>query len=306
MDLKQIEYILTIAEEGNITRAAEKLYISQSALNQQLLKLEKELGTQLFLRSHNVLTLTPAGQIYIDSAKKVKMIKRDTYNRIYDTISSEKASLKIGLPPSRGFTMLMNIYPALHERWPNLIVIPTEMNVRSQQEAIENGEIDIGFVTIADQEKTKDHYVDLCKEEIIVIAPKMYPFTEYSTTTKSDLPEVDFRKFKEEPVALMNPESTLRNIIDRIFSRYDMTPHILFETSSTTSTVNMVELGLCFALIPKYYLKKCDRDKVAAFSLKEHPYWNLSILYRKDSYLSDGAHTFINLALQYWKKELSF
>ena len=50
MDLKQIEYILKIAEEQNITHAAEKLFITQSALNQQLLKLEKELGTPLFYR----------------------------------------------------------------------------------------------------------------------------------------------------------------------------------------------------------------------------------------------------------------
>ena len=47
MDLRQIQYIVAIAEENNITRAAEKLYITQSALNQQLLKLEKELGVQL-------------------------------------------------------------------------------------------------------------------------------------------------------------------------------------------------------------------------------------------------------------------
>ena len=53
MDLKQIEYILKIAEENNITHAAEKLFITQPALNQQLLKLEKELGTPLFHRSRS-------------------------------------------------------------------------------------------------------------------------------------------------------------------------------------------------------------------------------------------------------------
>lgn len=51
MELKQLEYIVKIAEERNVTKAAEKMYITQSALNQQLLKLEKELGSQLFYRS---------------------------------------------------------------------------------------------------------------------------------------------------------------------------------------------------------------------------------------------------------------
>lgn len=51
MDLLHLEYMIKIAEENNITKAAQKLFITQSALNQQLLKLEKELGTQLFVRS---------------------------------------------------------------------------------------------------------------------------------------------------------------------------------------------------------------------------------------------------------------
>ena len=66
MDLKQIEYIVKIADENNITRAAEKLFITQSALNQQLLKLEKELGIQLFYRSRTDWHPTEAGLVYLE------------------------------------------------------------------------------------------------------------------------------------------------------------------------------------------------------------------------------------------------
>ena len=59
MDTKQIEYIIKIADEGSITRAAEKLFITQSALSQQLQKLEKELGAPLFVRNKSDWTLTP-------------------------------------------------------------------------------------------------------------------------------------------------------------------------------------------------------------------------------------------------------
>ena len=74
MDLKQIEYILKIAEEQNITHAAEKLFITQSALNQQLLKLEKELGTPLFYRSRTDWHPTPATIRFTISAKHRKVI----------------------------------------------------------------------------------------------------------------------------------------------------------------------------------------------------------------------------------------
>ena len=68
MDLKQIEYIIAISEEHSITRAGEKLFITQSALNQQLQKLEKELGTPLFYRSRTDWHPTPAGEIYLNAA----------------------------------------------------------------------------------------------------------------------------------------------------------------------------------------------------------------------------------------------
>lgn len=110
MDTKQIEYILKIAEENNITKAAEKLFITQSALNQQLLKLEKELGTPLFHRSRTNWRLTEAGEIYIEGAKAALQIKNTTYNRIYDVVSARKGHLTIGLTPGRGLRMFTSIY----------------------------------------------------------------------------------------------------------------------------------------------------------------------------------------------------
>lgn len=87
---RQLEYILKIAEENNITRAAEKLYISQSALNQQLLKLERELGCQLFSRSRTDWHLTRAGEIYIEGAKRALFLKKETYLKIHDVMESQK------------------------------------------------------------------------------------------------------------------------------------------------------------------------------------------------------------------------
>ena len=71
MDLRQIENIIAIEQEQSISRAAEKLFLTQSALNQQLLKLEKELGTPLFHRSRSNWRLTEAGEIYVRNAKQI-------------------------------------------------------------------------------------------------------------------------------------------------------------------------------------------------------------------------------------------
>lgn len=76
MELQQIRYILAIAEEKNITKAAEKLFVSQSALSQQLLKLEQELGTPLFERGGRILELTEAGRIYVNTAEAVLNVEK--------------------------------------------------------------------------------------------------------------------------------------------------------------------------------------------------------------------------------------
>ena len=102
MDLKQIEYMVKIADEKSITRAAEKLFLTQSALNQQLLRLERELGVQLFKRTKSDWAPTPAGEIYLEGARDILGIRRRTYNRISDLANTKKGYLSIGFTPGRG------------------------------------------------------------------------------------------------------------------------------------------------------------------------------------------------------------
>ena len=70
MDVKYLNYILAIANRHNMTKAAEDLFVSQSSLSQYLSRLEQELGTPLFVRSKNELSLTPAGTLYVEAAKR--------------------------------------------------------------------------------------------------------------------------------------------------------------------------------------------------------------------------------------------
>ena len=90
MDLKQIEYILKIAEMKNVSQASKELFISQSALNQQLLKLEKELGAPLFFRDRNNWELTPTGELYVKGAREILQIKKNTYNQIEDELGTAR------------------------------------------------------------------------------------------------------------------------------------------------------------------------------------------------------------------------
>lgn len=75
MDTRHLQYILTIAQKQNMTKAAEELYISQSSLSQYLAKLEQEIGVPLFERTRSRMLLTPAGELYVKAAQRVLSIE---------------------------------------------------------------------------------------------------------------------------------------------------------------------------------------------------------------------------------------
>ncbi|MCC8126493.1 MAG: LysR family transcriptional regulator [Clostridiales bacterium] len=299
MDTKQIEYILKIAEENNITKAADKLFITQSALNQQLLKLEKELGTPLFHRSRTNWRLTEAGRIYIEGAKEALQIKKTTYNRIYDVVNAKKGSLTIGLTPGRGLRLFTEIYPELHRNFSNLEVRPIEMRVRPQQEAIARGELDIGFMTLHEQERTSDNYLTLGKEELILIIPSGHPTAAKAAPDGAPLTTLDIRELRYEPFVLMDKTSTLRAVCDRLFDQAGFTPNILFETNNTAGIARMVESTFCCGIIPWYYVRE-PSPRLARFTLETHPIWDVAVSYPRSGYLNSGAKEFIRLAQENW------
>ena len=107
MDVKLLEYMIAIADCGNITKAAESLFITQSGLNQQLIRLENELNTQLFYRTKRHLHLTQAGKIYIDNAREILKIKKNTYTTIQDQMcirDRNRANVRRGITVRRSRT----------------------------------------------------------------------------------------------------------------------------------------------------------------------------------------------------------
>lgn len=299
MDLKQIEYILKIAEENNITHAAEKLFITQSALNQQLLKLEKELGTPLFHRSRSNWRLTKAGEVYVQNAKEIMRIKKNTYDQIRDIAEVQKGTLSIGFTPGRGISMFPAVYPKFHNEFPDITVVPLERRVRELQTMITDDQIDIAFLTLNQSDRTKDNYIHLFDEEIFLVVPKIHPLSIHAAPEGEPYAVMDLRKFQYEPFVLMDKSSTMWSLVSRIFSEAGFAPNILFETKDNNTIINMIRCNICCSLIPAHYVKH-HHDGMTVFALPSHPTWQIVASYKKNGYLSKAARYFIELARSFW------
>ncbi len=304
MNLKEIEYILKIDEERNVTRAAEKLYLTPSALNQQLLKLEQEIGTPLFHRVRTGLTRTEAGEIYIEGARELMRVKKETYRRLQDVTDRKKGTLSIGFPPERGSLMFTSVYPHFHAEYPDIVINVMESSVRSQQHAIAKGELDLGFVTLRENQCTKDDYHLICSEELILAVPSSHPACAQAVSSdKGNYPELSIDALQDFPFALMYKESTIYECVDQIFRQAKIVPNVLFETARSDTILDIVSAGMCCGIIPDSDVLS-PKENVSFFCLPDHPHWNIMALTRKGSYLSKPAKTFIELATRYWNSSL--
>lgn len=302
MNLKEVEYIVKISEERNVTRAAEKLFITPSALNQQLIHLEKEIGTPLFFRARSGWTPTEAGEVYLAAARELLRIKRETYNRLQDIVTTKRGTLSIGLPPERGASMFTEVYPAFHQEYPDIVINVCEVSVRKQQQMISRGELDIGFMTLRENQQTDDEYILINSEELVLAVPAIHPLCqEAAAPGTGPYLDLDISLLREEPFALMYKESTMRGVADSIFRQAEFTPTVLFETARAQTILDMVEARMCCGLVSANYVTPEYRN-IAFFCLPDHPTWNITASYKKGSYLSKPARFFIQLAADYWKQ----
>lgn len=297
MDLKQLEYIIEIAKEKNITHAAEKIFISQSALNQQLLKLEKELGAKIFYRYRNNWELTEIGKIYLESVKKILRIKKETYCKIEDLLEERQGNLKVGIPQGRWIELFIYIYKNLKRKYPELRIEPIELTVQELQKKIGIGEIDIGIVSLEKEQQTKDKYHLLYEEEFVLISSKNSNLNENLKKNRI----VNISELIQKEFIFPTNTLTSREIIDKIFEKEKIIPKIIFETSSMESLVSTVISGLGDGIVPYYYAKKYEKDLII-YHLKSRPTWDIAVIYPKDIYISKIFKELIKYSQEYFRE----
>lgn len=302
MDTKLCEYIIAIADLGSISKAAEKLYITQSALNQQLLKLEKELGAPLFIRTRNHWSITPVGDIYINSARKVMRVKEEAYAQIEDMAQQWNGTVTIGLTSERGMQMFASIYSEMHSRYPNAIFQPVEVNVFEQNRMLDDGQLDVAFQTIQKRQYQTFNYQTIRTEPFVLCVPKSHPLAYEGTLPPEKFPTISLSQFKDDVFTLVRKSSTMRPIIDRIFQQAGFHPRLLFDSVGMRTMQKLSACGECCSIIPMFYA--VPSEDVSYFLLGDSAQWDLVAASRKDHYLNKAARDFIDAASVYWHTHL--
>ena len=305
MDVKQIEYIVKIAETGSITRAAEQLFITQSALNQQLLKLEQSLGVKLFIRHKHDMTPTEAGNVYLKYGRHMLQEKREAYTIINDMSQNNVGKLYFTFARERGINMFCSTYSVFHQKFPGITLEPHEMLAQQQMARIAQGYVDLGLVTVSEDDKLPGlEYECIRKEPILLAVPRSFPQAAKAArpgTPLEDLPYGDLKDLRDLPFVLMFESSTMRHIIDKLFRQHHFSPYVLFESASIRTLETMVKTDLACTIVSGNYYKY--QDRIAYFRLPGDPEWELDIVYKKGAYLSKPMLYYKELMQEYFHEK---
>ncbi len=299
MDLKKMENIIRIAEEKNITRAADKLYISQPALNLQLLNLEKELGTKLFYRRGNEWAITEAGRIYVDTARKMLLLKRDCYSKISDIAQTHNEEISIAAPGIQGDYMMTYIYKRFHETNPNVKLQLNVVKGIKAQELVRNNTIDLAIVLMGNKQNYRLEYEFLARMEILLAISEKHPMLKELEVDVSGQEVLDLQKFGAVPFILGAKDSTERSVSERVFEEVGIDPVVYMDGEGIHYQMEMVASGACCALTSANNRPDIP-ESVRLVKLRTHPMMNAFAVRRKDRYLSEPMQDLILLAKDYW------
>lgn len=220
LNYNHLRYFWAVAHEGNLTRAAEKLNVSQSALSVQIQKLERQLDQSLFERRGKRLHLTEAGHIALDYADSIFATGDELLGTLRDQHSAERYRFRVGTMStlSRNF-QIQFLKPLL--RRDNVHVVIDSGNFRSLQEKLENHEIDVLLTNMPPQRDSQSnwaaHLID--EQPVSLIAHPDLNIAQQPL-------EVILAAW---PLILPSPESSIRGAFDALVARLGVTVQIAAE-----------------------------------------------------------------------------
>lgn len=279
MDLKPLRYIVTIAEEQNLTKAAKRLFVSQSTLSLYLRKLEKELGLLLFQRAGNRLMITPAGRLYVETARKLLSMENDLYEKLQ--IRQKNQALNIGISSQMMLHIFSRTFSSFSQSAPSFTANIQEGRAVHLLDKLYRNELDIAIVGRNEIIQNEHCYIDVWKtEEMWLIIPPNHPHASAAAADYLDPPVADMALFSNESFTLVPRDTCDHQLAQQIFEDYHMNASILCEVNNTASICHMVQQGICLTIMPSYCI---PRDMGLLVCRPSRPYYRyLLFLQRKD------------------------
>lgn len=297
MDITQQQYMIALAETGSLTKAAEKLGVSQPAISNWLKSIEEQFHTKLVIRSRHGLVLTQAGIIYLEASQKMRDIRNQTYWDIRRIANEGSAVVTIAGTPNGGAELFARIYHDLGAELLSLELKFVESYNRSSINMVRQEKADLALATIAGNigDYGDDiEYIETNRHELMLAVPYGFPTSYDASAVKSkDLfPKADLSKLADLPFIMPNEEISYHDVLIRWFRQKGYSPNAVFRSASTKSIYNMIRSGNGIGIVQRRFFSPLDR--VSPFSLDPPIQVFSAIIYKKGRDMSPEFLALLN------------
>ena len=238
MELTQLRYFREIAKSGHMTKAARTLGVSQPALSAMLRKLEAEVGTSLLHRTGKGVELSEAGKVFLRHADESIRRADEGLHEVRRLSGLETGSIRAGAGATAASYILPSVVSDMRRAHPGLKFYVREMGSSAIVEAILNGELDLGIVTLPIRGVGAKQLVlrSLVDDELRLITPPRHKLAKETSFRWADL--------KGESVIGFEAGSAVREVVDQAAAASGITLDVVMELRSIQSIQQMVAAGV--------------------------------------------------------------
>jgi DNA-binding transcriptional LysR family regulator len=247
LELRQLRYFVTVAEELHFGRAAERLHMTQPPLSQTIAALEDTLGAPLFLRNRRQVELTSAGAALLPEARRLLEGAASLGELVRRAAAGESGRLALSFVTPADYSVLPSLLHDYSAAYPNVQLVLQEATTDLQVDDLLHERIDAGLVIPPLSEKAQVHldYTKVLEEPLVLCAP--------SGVLPDGKEPIDLKTLRQLPLIIF-PRKSAPSLYDAILSCFHeagLSPEIGQEAIQMQTIVSLVSAGMGLALVPQ-------------------------------------------------------
>ena len=290
-----------------MSEAARKLYISQPSLSYIISKVEEDLGVKLFDRKTNPITLTYAGERYVETARQILLLSDNLRRELTDIGQGERGRIRLGIPTERAGYMLPKVIGRFRELYPGVHIQLMESKSEEILGELEKDKIAFAVLPGSGQEFPVGLLSELIYRERVffVTAPGRLPEEMILPPGEDGVPTVKLKMTKQMPYIIMKRGQYIRKKTDQIFRKANFFPKEAMEISSCVSAVELARAGLGVTIVPERAIGALGNpENIDIYHYNSRPdYWDVSAVYKENAYLDRTERCLIDLMKQEFGEE---
>jgi DNA-binding transcriptional LysR family regulator len=279
MEIRHLQHFIALAEEGKFTTAAQRMNIVQSGLSMSIKELEQELGSRLVTRTTRKVSLTAAGELFLEHARRCLTLLNDGVQAVRSQDGVVRGRLHLGILQSlTPYVQLAALLQRFHSSYPAVEFAVHALSTEAVPALVRSGYVDLSFQAIIGKERWPGvQVIPYAQDSLVAICSSKHALAKSRS--------VRLEMLSLESFVDLTPERALRKLVDQVFAQHHLSRSTVYQVSDIETHLYFVAHGLGVAIVPSALARSSaeSRHLHTLRIVSQHPKlpkWRLAILTR--------------------------